>query len=116
MPQALTLIVLCVGLFAGLFAGCVPAEVQARLEEQDRRLAVLQQDADNLRIAHQRLAAQLENMDRAQWSERLCKSSRFSTQVAEFIGQVQAGNPEICTEGSFENALQFLKTQSNANA
>ena len=38
------------------------------------------------------------------WSQQLCKSGK----VSEFIADVQAGVPGVCTPGSLEAALTFL--------
>ena len=79
--------------------GC-QEELQALRSQQDELLAKLAE----LRADHQQLVARVENENRAMWSQQLCKSGK----VSEFIADVQAGVPGVCTPGSLEAALTFL--------
>ena len=99
-----------------LWVGCVPVQLVNKINALEERNRALEQRYTENTIAVQRLAAQLETLDRSIWSEKLCKSSKYSTQIAEFIGQVQAAVPEVCNVTSLENSLIFLRTQAYANA
>lgn len=76
----------------------------------------LEQESQDQGVLIQKLASQIERLDRELWSERLCKNTRYAARIADFINQVQAATPEVCTASSLENALIFLRTQPYASA
>jgi hypothetical protein len=46
------------------------------------------------------------------WTQQLCKSGK----IAEFVSEVQAGIPGVCSAGSLETALIFLNNLPYATA
>ncbi len=106
----------------GLSFSCVPAQTAAQLEAQQQFIQQQVKENQLLRIEQQRMGAQLENLERAWWSDKFCRSEKgeknfkFSARIAEFMGQVQASVPEVCTEGNLESSLTFMNTQAYANS
>ena len=91
-----------------LHSGCLQDEVRAlRRNEQEilRQLAEVKAD-------QQQLVARVENEARAMWTQQLCKSGK----IAEFVSEVQAGIPGVCSAGSLETALIFLNNLPYATA
>jgi len=115
-------------LFTALLSGCLPPEAAKQLATVSHTVEVLRQSDDQRGRAYQRLAAQLENLERTYWSDKFCRAEKsdkgekseknfhFAGRLAEFMGQVQAQIPETCTASNLENALIFMNTQAYANA
>lgn len=117
----------CVPLCAAatLLAACMPPAAKAQLEAQAQLLEQLRTRDERRMVETQKLAAQIENVERTFWSEKFCRSEkpekgeknfRFAAKLAEFMGQVQAQIPEACTDSNLESALIFMNTQAYANA
>lgn len=115
-------------LFVALLAGCLPPQAAGQLATMSQAVEVLRQGEERRSRDYQRLAAQLENLERTYWSDKFCRSEKsdkgdrseknvhFAGRLAEFMGQVQAQNVETCTATNLENALIFMNTQAYANA
>ena len=85
-----------------LHSGCLQDEVRAlRRNEQE----ILRQLAE-VKANQQQLVARVENEARAMWTQQLCKSGK----IAEFISEVQAGIPGVCSAGSLETALLLARS------
>lgn len=108
--QALALV--CATQVGGGCAASLRAELSA-LRAQQR---AAEKESQDQALLIQKLASQIERLDRELWSERLCKNTRYAARIADFINQVQAATPEVCTASSLENALIFLRTQPYASA
>lgn len=108
-----------------LASSCIPPKVAAQIDEQQQYIREQKQRDAQQQAEIQRLAGQVENLERAWWSEKFCKPEKgekgeknfkFGARIAEFLGQVQASVPEVCTEGSLESSLIFMNSQPYANA
>lgn len=101
-----------------LVASCVPAQLQADIEQQRENNFALQRALANIKLEQQRTASQMENLERTWWSEKLCKNPKnpeFPKRVGEFMNEVQTASAGTCSQGSLENALFFMNTQAYSN-
>src|SRR5262249_16536278 len=71
----------------------------------------LQRENEEVTAALQRLAANLENIERSRSSEKLCKSAK----LAEFMKEVELSSPDTCPPSSMEIGLNFLRLVPYSN-
>lgn len=93
-----------------------PASLQYDVNQVRNRVFDHEVKFDKLEADNKRLANELDRLKREKWSERLCKGGKLSSQIAEFLTQVQAQIPHACTPLTMQSALMFLKTQPYAVA
>ena len=111
MPRTITQWSLGLTLLAGL-TSCEPGYVREERREHRRQMQEMQRKIEALEHAMAILATYVENESRAMWTHQLCKSGK----IAEFISELQAGGPGICTAGSLETAMIFLNNLPEATA
>lgn len=100
-------------LFLGIVAllvACVPPQLATELAELRQAVKRLQDQQTATHAALESLDNRLELEVRWIWSDRLCKSGK----IAEFVGQLQAAVPEVCTPTSLETSLFFMNNNPYA--
>lgn len=95
-------------------SGCGWAQLRAENEALKQRNVASEQKLAQLELKLLGLSAHLENVERALWSDKYCenpKNVRYKGQISEFLGQVQAHVPGICTTESLQAALIYLNNE-----
>lgn len=95
---------------ATLLSACVPPQLTTELAELRQSIKRLQDEQAATHAALEALDNRLELEVRWIWSDRLCKSGK----IAEFVGQLQASIPEVCTPASLETSLFFMNNNPYA--
>lgn len=92
--------------------------MRAELDALKTTVQTANQANEELKLQFKELSSHMENVERHLWSDRLCNSTKnaFSGKISEFISQVQAGIPGVCTASNLETALIFMNNEPYVTA